>query len=63
MKNISMVVTSHKPVAMETEGHSRELQMFSLSSESSLNIGHLTQKPAGGNNNSMENARHHCDAL
>ena len=58
-----MVVTSHEPVAMETEGHSRELQMFSLSSEPGLDIGHLTQKPAGVNNNSIENARHHCDAL
>ena len=40
-----MVVASDKPVAMETKGHSRELQMFALSSQSSLNIGYLTQKP------------------
>ena len=58
-----MVVTSHEPVAMETKGHSRELQMFSLSSEPSLDIEYLTQKPAGGNDNNIENSRHHCDAL
>ena len=43
-----MVITSNKPVAMETKGHSQELQMFALSSQSSLNIGHFTQKPEVG---------------
>ena len=48
MINVAMVVAGHKPVAMETKCHSRELQMFALSSQSSLNISHLTQKPAVG---------------
>ena len=40
-----MVITSHKPVAMDTKGHFGELHMLALCCQSCLDVGHLTQKP------------------